>query len=53
MQEKYNIILNDDFCSTLMKEASKIGSVMLIDIMSKEEIYNILYETINEFSLSF
>lgn len=53
VQEKYNIILNDDFCSTLMKEASKIGSVMLIDIMSKEEIYNILYKTINEFSLSF
>lgn len=46
MQEKYNITLNDEFCSTLMKEASKIGSVMLIDIMSKKEIYNILLDKI-------
>jgi hypothetical protein len=49
MQEKYNIVLNDEFCSTLMKEASKIGSVMLIDVMSKEEIYNILFEKIDSY----
>ena len=47
MQEKYDVVLNDEFCSTLMKEASKIGSVMLIDVMSKDEIYNILSEKID------
>lgn len=49
MKENYNITLDDDFCSTLMKEASKIGSVMLIDVMSKNEIYNILLSKINPY----
>lgn len=40
--EKYNVILNDKFCSSLMKEASKIGSVMLIEDLSEEEVYDIL-----------
>ena len=35
--------VNNDHLGIVMKDASKIGSVMLIDNMSKEEIYSILY----------
>lgn len=49
MQQKYAIVLDDDFCSTLMKEASKIGSVMLIDVMKKDEIYAILLDRIETY----
>lgn len=49
MKENYGITLNDEFCSTLMKEASKIGSVMLIDIMDQNEIYDILHAKITEY----
>lgn len=33
----------------LMKEASRIGSVMLIDVMSQKEIYDRLYEWLDDF----
>lgn len=39
---KRGITLNPPQVRELMKEASKIGSVMLIDVMSKDEIYSIL-----------
>ena len=46
---KYNIDLSRPQVRDTMKEASKIGSVMLIDVMTKEEIYDILLETLDEF----
>lgn len=49
MHQKYGIVLDDDFCSTLMKEASKIGSVMLIDIMKKDDIYSLLLDKIEAY----
>ena len=36
----------------LMKEASKIGSVMLIDVMTMKEIYDVLVEKLDEFVLN-
>ena len=48
-QENHNISLTDDFCSNLMKEASKIGSVMLIDVIKEEEIYKILYKKVEKY----
>lgn len=49
MSAKYNISLNKPQVREAMKEASRIGSVMLIDVMTKEEIYNNLYDTLDEF----
>ena len=46
MNEKYNVVLDDYFCSTVMKETSKLGSVMLIDIISKQEVYDKLFAKI-------
>lgn len=46
---KNNITLNVDQVREAMKETSKIGSVMLIDVMTKDEIYKILFETLDEF----
>ena len=46
---KNNITLNVDQVREAMKETSKIGSVMLIDVMTKEEIYKILFEVLDEF----
>ena len=40
--------LNDDFCSSLMKEASRMGSVMLIDLVSKEDVYNNLVKKLDK-----
>ena len=41
VQNNVNIINEHE--RELMKEASRMGSVMLVDLMSKEEIYNYLY----------
>lgn len=38
-----SVELNNDQIREFMKETSKIGSVMLIDIMTSDEIYNLLY----------
>lgn len=38
-----NITLGNIHDRELMKEASRMGSVMLVDMMSKEEVYNYLY----------
>lgn len=46
---KNNITLNVDQVREAMKETSKIGSVMLIDVMTKDEIYKILFDTLDEF----
>lgn len=50
---KYNISLNKPQVREAMKEASRIGSVMLIDVMSKEEVYSILFEALDEFIMNF
>jgi hypothetical protein len=43
VHEKYpTVILDDDVDSPLLNEASKIGSVKLIDTLTKNEIYEIL-----------
>lgn len=36
-------VLPKDYDRELMKEASRMGSVMLVDLMTKDEIYNYLY----------
>ena len=38
-----NITMGNIHDRELMKEASRMGSVMLVDMMSKEEVYNYLY----------
>ena len=38
-----NISLINKQSAAMVKEASKIGSVMLVDIMTQDEIYTILY----------
>ncbi len=38
-----SVELNNDQIREFMKETSKIGSVMLIDTMTSDEIYNLLY----------
>lgn len=43
ISEKAGIILLSKISSDMVKEASKIGSVMLLDVMTKEEIYTIIY----------
>lgn len=42
IEEEYGFKFTNDSFREAMKEASKIGSVMLIDVISMEEIYNIL-----------
>ena len=42
-ENEFNIKVNIDMSREVMKDASKIGSVMLIDSLSIDEIYNILY----------
>lgn len=41
--EKFHISLVNKQSAAMIKETSKIGSVMLIDIMTEEEIYEIIY----------
>lgn len=41
--EKFRITLVNKQSAAMVKETSKIGSVMLMDIMTEEEIYAILY----------
>ena len=48
ISEKYNISLTKPQVRQNMKDASRIGSVMLIDIMTKDEIYDILYKKLEE-----
>ena len=43
IENEFNIKVNNDLSREVMKDASKIGSVMLIDSLSIDEIYNILY----------
>ncbi|MDY5669402.1 MAG: DUF6339 family protein [Bacilli bacterium] len=38
-----NCVMNNHHDRELMKEASRMGSVMLVDMMSKDEVYNYLY----------
>lgn len=40
--------LHDEFCSSLMKEASRLGSVMLIDMVSEDYIYSYLKSKLNK-----
>ena len=47
ISKKYSLLLNKPQIRETMKNAQRIGSVMLIDIMTKEEIYNILYEKLD------
>ena len=42
IEENYNYSITVDRAREIMKDASRIGSVMLIDTLSKEEIYDIL-----------
>ena len=49
---KNNITFNVEQVREAMKETSKIGSVMLIDVMEKEDIYNILFDRLEEFVCS-
>lgn len=42
IEENYNYSITVDRAREVMKDASRIGSVMLIDTLSKEEIYDIL-----------
>ena len=41
--KSHNCIMNNTHDRELMKEASRMGSVMLVDLMSKDEVYNYLY----------
>lgn len=41
--KEHNCMMNNTHDRELMKEASRMGSVMLVDVMSKDEIYNYLY----------
>lgn len=41
--QKYQTAFMSKQCEEMIKETAKIGSVMLIDIMSQEEIYEIIY----------
>ena len=41
--QKYNITLTNKQSAAMIKETSKIGSVMLIDVMTQEEIYKSIY----------
>lgn len=41
--ENTGIQMTQYYCRELMKEASRMGSVMLIDLATNEEIYNYLY----------
>ena len=41
--EKFNISILSKQNAEMIKETSKIGSVMLIDIMTEEEIYELIY----------
>ena len=41
--ERLNITLVNKQSAEMVKEASKIGSVMLIDVMTQEEVYEIIY----------
>ena len=40
---KTGIEMNTRYCRELMKEASRMGSVMLIDLATSKEIYDYLY----------
>lgn len=42
IEENYNYSITVDRAREVMKDASRIGSVMLIDTLSKQEIYDIL-----------
>ena len=50
VEDDNGIKLSKAHSRNIMKEASKIGSVMLIDVMSKEEIYNIIYPKVIKIS---
>lgn len=41
-EEKHGVIITKPMAQALMKEASRMGSVMLIDLATNEEIYNYL-----------
>ncbi|MCM1130684.1 MAG: DUF6339 family protein [Roseburia sp.] len=41
--ERLNIALTNKQSAEMVKETSKIGSVMLVDVMRQEEIYEIIY----------
>ena len=43
ISEKYKITLVNTQSAAMVKETSKIGSVMLIDVMTQEEIYKLIY----------
>ncbi len=43
ISEKAGILLLSKQSAAMVKEASKIGSVMLMDVMTQEEIYDIVY----------
>ena len=43
IENEFSIKINNHMSREVMKDASKIGSVMLIDALSIDEIYNILY----------
>ena len=46
VEENYNYNITVDRAREIMKDASRIGSVMLTDILSKKEIYDILLSKI-------
>lgn len=41
--KEHDCIMNNTHDRELMKDASRMGSVMLVDVMSKDEVYNYLY----------
>ena len=43
IENESKVKINNDMSREVMKDASKIGSVMLIDSLTIDEIYNILY----------
>ena len=47
ISERYNISITKPVARALMKEASRMGSVMLIDLVSREDIYQYLYSKLD------
>lgn len=48
IEKYYNYSITVDRAREVMKDASRIGSVMMIDLLSKEEVRNILFNKIKK-----
>lgn len=48
--DKTGVVMNQFYCRELMKEASRMGSVMLIDLATNKEIYDYLYSKLEKIS---